>query len=181
MKNIITLSLILLVLSFAVLPCSSQAAEVASTASHYAGSKDNPLTQVLWPMPRFTDNKNGTVTDHLTGLNWLKNADCFGGQPWEKALDAAKNLSSGQCGLKDGSVAGQWRLPGVLELRSLVEANSSLDNIKLNFSDVKTASYWSSNTVVNVKDRAWYVYMYSGAEDFDDCPTNFHVWPVRNK
>ncbi len=31
-----------------------------------------------WPMPRFTDNSDGTVTDNLTGLTWLKNANCAG-------------------------------------------------------------------------------------------------------
>ena len=28
---------------------------------------------VAWPAPRFTDNGDGTVTDNLTGLIWLKN------------------------------------------------------------------------------------------------------------
>jgi hypothetical protein len=35
---------------------------------------------VPWPDPRFTDNADGTVTDNLTGLIWLRNADCFGGK-----------------------------------------------------------------------------------------------------
>ncbi len=30
-----------------------------------------------WPVPRFTDNGNGTVTDHLTGLMWLKDTNCM--------------------------------------------------------------------------------------------------------
>ena len=30
------------------------------------------------PSPRFTDNNDGTVTDNLTGLVWLKNANLFG-------------------------------------------------------------------------------------------------------
>src|ERR1700675_1460495 len=34
---------------------------------------------VAWPNPRFTDNKNGTITDNLTKLIWLKNANCAGG------------------------------------------------------------------------------------------------------
>ena len=33
---------------------------------------------VEWPVPRFTDNEDGTVTDNLTGLVWLKNAIRFG-------------------------------------------------------------------------------------------------------
>ncbi len=31
---------------------------------------------VAWPSPRFTDNGDGTVTDNLTDLIWLRNADC---------------------------------------------------------------------------------------------------------
>ena len=30
---------------------------------------------VAWPNPRFTDNGDGTVTDNLTGLIWLKDAN----------------------------------------------------------------------------------------------------------
>ena len=30
-------------------------------------------------------------------------------------------LKSGQCGLTDGSVAGNWRLPNVKELQSLID------------------------------------------------------------
>jgi hypothetical protein len=52
---------------------------------------------VAWPFPRFTDNGNGTVTDHLTGLIWLKNADCFGQRTWSQALSDCNNLASGSC------------------------------------------------------------------------------------
>ena len=31
-----------------------------------------------WPSPRFTDTGDGTVTDNLTGLMWLKDGNCFG-------------------------------------------------------------------------------------------------------
>ena len=31
------------------------------------------------PTPRFTDKGNGTVKDNLTGLTWLKNANCPNG------------------------------------------------------------------------------------------------------
>ena len=33
---------------------------------------------VAWPEPRFIDNRDGTVTDNLTGLMWLKDAGCMG-------------------------------------------------------------------------------------------------------
>jgi len=38
------------------------------------GQDGDKLAGVPLPVPRFTDNSNGTVTDNLTGLIWLKNA-----------------------------------------------------------------------------------------------------------
>ena len=76
---------------------------------------------VAWPNPRFTDNNNGTVTDNLTGLIWLKNANCFGLRTWTLALIDANTLAAGYCGATDGSTAGQWRLPNVKELQSLID------------------------------------------------------------
>ena len=71
---------------------------------------------ITWPNPRFADNGNGTVTDNLTGLVWLKNANCasfFSGdstgqnaRDWTDALTAANSLATGYCGLTDGSAAG---------------------------------------------------------------------------
>ena len=48
----------------------------------------------------------GTVTDNLTRLIWLKNANAFGVRTWEQALSDANTLASGSAGLTDGSVAG---------------------------------------------------------------------------
>ena len=78
-----------------------------------------------WPEPRFEDNGDGTVTDHLTGLVWLKNANCFGTRTWANALTSCNSLASGACGLTDGSAAGDWRLPNVVELESLVNIGAS--------------------------------------------------------
>src|SRR6266542_1773020 len=75
----------------------------------------------LWPDPRFTDRGDGSVTDNITGLIWLKNANCFSTQTWTQALGDANALANGQCGLTDGSAAGQWRLPNVRELLSLID------------------------------------------------------------
>jgi hypothetical protein len=76
---------------------------------------------VKWPYPRFTKNGDGTVTDHLTGLVWLENANCPGGVlTWDNAIAFAAALADGQCGLSDGSQAGDWRLPNYREQVSLV-------------------------------------------------------------
>ena len=79
-------------------------------------------TGVSWPNPIFTDNLNGTVTDNLTGLIWLKDANCFGTKTWADALSDASSLANGACGLNDGSVAGIWSLPNIVELESLFHA-----------------------------------------------------------
>jgi hypothetical protein len=137
---------------------------------------------VPWPTPRFTDNGNGTVTDHLTGLVWLKNANCFGYLDWYDALAACNSLASGACGLTDGSVAGDWRLPNVIELESLVNAEEDNPAAWLNsqgFTAVQSSNYWSATTSAYYTDYAWLVLMYHG--DVDHYPKSYdgYVWPVR--
>ena len=105
---------------------------------------------VDWPEPRFEDNGDGTITDHLTGLVWLKNADCGGTMTWNQALTYCNNLASGSCGLTDGSAIGDWRLPNIVELESLVNAEESHIAIWLNsqgLSNVQSSYYWSATTL----------------------------------
>ena len=55
-----------------------------------------PYAELLYdkpiPDPRFADNKDGTVTDNLTGLIRLKNTRCLGMMDWDSAILAAKGL-----------------------------------------------------------------------------------------
>ena len=86
------------------------------------GSDDGDLQKgVAWPNPRFTDNGNGTVSDNLTGLIWLKNANCFGQNQKNGAISASNMLKDNDCGLSDGSSSGDWRLPNRFELESLLD------------------------------------------------------------
>ena len=43
--------------------------------------------KIEWPAPRFTDNGDGTVTDSLTGLMWLKDGGCLK-KGWNDALNS---------------------------------------------------------------------------------------------
>ncbi|HIJ81526.1 MAG TPA: DUF1566 domain-containing protein [Desulfuromonadales bacterium] len=104
---------------------------------------------VAWPTPRFTDNKNGTLTDSLTGLTWLKDAYCYKDGTMFATLTRAKALKSGTCGLTDDSVAGSWRVPTIAELRTLQNFGSPLGNndtwlISQGFSNAQNKVYWSS-------------------------------------
>ena len=138
--------------SFTAYGASDRVASLPRTGqatSYSSGDDFAKQTGVVWPATRFIDNLDGTVTDHLTGLIWLKNAGCFTATDWSAALTAARQLASGTCGLSDASTAGQWRMPNANELESLVDVsqfNPSLSaghpftNIDFNH------AYWSSTT-----------------------------------
>ncbi|CDF79468.1 conserved hypothetical protein (DUF1566) [Formosa agariphila KMM 3901] len=64
----------------------------------------------------FTDNGNGTITDHATGLMWQQ-ADNGENYDWEHALAYAESLTLG--GHSD------WRMPNAKELQSIVDYTRS--------------------------------------------------------
>jgi hypothetical protein len=135
--------------------------------STYAMGDDGELQKgVASPTPRFTDNNNGTVTDKLTGLIWLKNVNYFvNKRTWADALSAANNLKSGDPGLTDGSTAGDWRLPNVKELQSLFDyGHLYVLPVGHPFTGqmMSLAPYWSSTTNANDTSKAWCVYFYDG-------------------
>ena len=140
------------------------------------------------PDPRFIDNKNGTLTDNLTGLTWLKNTQCFAMMDWESANLAAKSLKDGDCGpdsaliLSDGSSAGDWRLPTMNELCTLIDfsrRDPALPNGHM-FSDVPQGYHWSATTLDYHSGMAWIVYFESGTTCYEDVIKQAgHILPVR--
>jgi hypothetical protein len=170
----------------------ARAPKTGQTTSSATGDDGDLKKGVTWPNPRFTDNNNGTVTDNLTGLIWLKNANCFGTKTWANALSSANTLNSGECGLSDGSAEGDWRLPNVRELHSLIHwgfFNPALPNTagtgKLTegdpFTGVQTVgSYWSSTDYAwFTTTSAWEVDMDDGYVSGGDKANGFYVWPAR--
>jgi hypothetical protein len=111
---------------------------------------------VDWPNPRFTDNDDGTVTDNLTGLMWLKDADCFGG--YREGMGALQDIASINAGSTFYDCQGydeastpytDWRLPNINELESLVNAEEPNSATWLNregFTNVSSGNYFSSTT-----------------------------------
>lgn len=121
-------------------------AATGQRTSYVSGDDASEQKGVAWSGTRYVDNSNGTVTDNLTGLIWLKNAGCFTPMLWASALADVNQLASGTCGLTDGSTAGQWRLPNIIELESMVD--DSVSNPAVNagspFTNVSSGIYWSS-------------------------------------
>ena len=161
------------------------------TSYSATGGEDGDLKKgVKWPNPRFTDSGNGTVKDNLTRLIWLKNANAFGLRTWEQALSDANTLASGSAGLTDGSKAGDWRLPNVKELHSLIDfayygpALSSASGTSQwtngnAFVGVQSYYYWSSTTYSYHAPSAWNVYLSNGGVNYVNKTSTYYVWPVR--
>ena len=122
------------------------------------GQDGETQTGVDPPTPRFTDGGGGTVLDNMTGLIWLKNANCANTKMnWTDALAEVQQLNTD--GSMNGNICGDtsnagshqtdWRLPNNRELESLIdhgENNPALPNGHP-FTDVRLDDrYWSSTS-----------------------------------
>jgi hypothetical protein len=141
-----------------------------------------------YPTPRFKDNGDGTVEDKLTDLIWLKNANCLLLQTWQGALNEANSLqdsgtpdTTDDCGLSDGSVEGDWRLPNVKELLSLIDFGHVNPGLPTGhpFLNVQQADYWSSTTYAGNPVVAWFVFLHDGRTGAIGKGGTSLVWPVR--
>ncbi|MDM8563440.1 DUF1566 domain-containing protein, partial [Candidatus Marithioploca araucensis] len=144
---------------------------------------------------RYTDNGDGTVTDNRSGLIWLKNANCFGEQMWKKAMQSAANLASGQCGLRDGSRRGMWRLPTIKEWKAMIDKKYgswekpglAISNAAGTgkweegdaFSGVQTNFYWSSTPYADNTGYAWYVGGVPSGVPSGVKALTYYIWAVR--
>jgi hypothetical protein len=130
------------------------------TASFTPGDDGSVQTGAEWPVPRFTDNGDGTMTDNLTGLMWLKDGGCIKGK-WNHVLGADADFdidpSEYSCE-KYAANYTDWRLPNVKELESLVNYGVATPESWLNsegFVNVNFSYYWSSTTYQGNAKQAW--------------------------
>jgi len=143
---------------------------------------------------RYVDCGNGTVTDSVTGLVWLKQSNCLSSADWEAAKKAVAGLKNGDCMLTDGSSPGDWRLPTNKEWETTMEkalemgcSGPTLTNDAgtgcltagpSSFTDAEADYYWSSTTLEG-QDRAYFGDIDHGHVLNGAFTTPLRVWPVR--
>ena len=158
------------------------AARTGQTESSARGDDGDLQKGVPWPEPRFSDNGNGTVTDNLTGLVWLKDANPCGKKTWQQALTFCNNLSNGRAGLRDASSPGDWRLPNIRELNSLVDFSQFNPAMPPGhpFDNKQSSLYWSSTVDIGSAAGAWLVNFYRGYVGVYYQAGEYYVHPVRS-
>lgn len=135
-----------------------------------------------WPIRRFVDNGDGTVTDNVTNLIILEDSVCLEGAApakwygnWSDLTDDIALLADGDCGLSDGSSAGHWRLPTQDEL-------SYYEDWKGNalFSSVQNNAYWSSTEDSSDTSNAWSINFSTEISETALKTQEKFGWPVRD-
>ena len=117
----------------------------------------------------YRDNRDGTVADMRTGLQWMrfslgqewKGGHCTGEaskHTWQEAINAAETLN------RQGGYAGyqDWRVPTKDELETLLDSSylPSIDPVA--FPKAPAYWYWSSSTNVDSPYYSWRVNFYGG-------------------
>jgi hypothetical protein len=166
---------------------STMVSKTGQTTGYATAEEGEHQMGTVTPKPRFVDNGDGTVTDTLTNLIWLKNANCYGAQTWDNATLDTAGLNNGECGLTDGSAEGDWRLPTFEELsgikadfptRSPNNPSFSWTIPAAPFLNVQPHYYWST-TNCSGTGQAWFSALgFDSACASATCDDQY-VWPVR--
>ncbi len=115
--------------------------KTGQTNSYYAGDDGDLEIGVDWdPGTRFTDNSDGTITDGLTGLMWLQDANCAStvgfdpdGVPgngqllWGNAAEFIHRINGNNGGIPTlnlctSTTYSNWRMPNIHEIETLVDS-----------------------------------------------------------
>jgi hypothetical protein len=125
----------------------------------------------------FTDNGDGTIDDHTTGLMWEKLSDDGSIHDYTTTYAWADAFASKVAVLNSTGFAGHddWRLPNILELESLrnygaadpsvfsvFDSACAADCSLTNCSCTQAGYYWSSTTQLSQSTFAWHVSFLKG-------------------
>ena len=168
------------------------------------GDKGDPGTRPDPPcfdnFNRYIDCGNGTVTDTITGLIWLKDASCLGVLDWATANQAAAALKDGDCSLTDGSSPGDWRLPTKAEWEATMAQARALGCLTppltndsgtgcaagggTSLINIPVFSVWTSTPVESAPVFAFYAGLSAAGGTSNLRRSGFGglgVWPVRSR
>jgi hypothetical protein len=174
-----------LIFMFVVLGLATLASAQAKKAAGPCGDKSK----------RYTDCGNGTVTDSVTGLIWLKDPNCIPMATWDDAKKAVAGLKDGACMLTDGSAAGDWRLPSNKDWEATMapaknmmcsyptltddEGKACIKDGKSSFTGLESDYYWSNTPNDAGAGRIFIGDLDHGNILTVDAPNPQRVWPVR--
>lgn len=135
----------------------TQCFDAAGMARACGGTGEDGETQagVTWPTPRFTDNGNGTITDNLTKLIWLKDGSCSGSTLlWQAALTWVANFNGGSTACADygAGTHADWRVPNIRELFSLLDFGNTNPPLPAGHPFVNFQSNWYHTSTSNLVD-----------------------------
>lgn len=160
--------------------------------SYAPGDDGDYQSGVISSVNRFLDNGNGngTFLDTLTGLTWLGLFDCIEKFTWQAGLNYANEVAANSdlCpGLSDGSDSGDWRVPNIKELYSLVDISDDfpalVDGLPLsgNQSDHFFEEYWSSSSFQPVPESNAFTLdiPFGLIRSYTKTDSAFFIWPVR--
>jgi hypothetical protein len=125
-----------------------------------------------WASPRFTDFNDGMmVEDNLTRLIWFKTPPDVP-KTWGDANSYCKSLTD-----------GQWRLPTMEELETLLDASevapAIVSSIATYFTGYGNYKYWTSTSYAANSSYAWFVDFNDGTVSTQAKASLSYVWPVR--
>ena len=174
--------------------------KTGQTTSFDVGNADDGALEigVPWPSPRFVPNGDGSVTDALTGLVWLLDANCAGSLGYDpdatgdgrlsqdNALAFVDDFNTGVvdptgCDYTGGET--DWRLPNVIELESLANLEEPVQAdwlVGQGFTRVEAERYWSSTPFAQqVVTSAVFVSFADATHDSSARTATYLAWPVR--
>jgi hypothetical protein len=187
-QRIIFMAILLGLVAILIAPAGPTLASVTSQTRTRAAGPCGDKTQ------RYADCGNGTVTDTMTGLIWLKQPTCLSAAKWEDAKKAVAGLKNGDCMLTDGSSPGDWRLPTNKEWEETMAKAKSINCSyptltndagtacitagPSSFTGLESDYYWSS-TPVEGGHRVYFGDLDHGNILNSDLINSLRVWPVR--
>ncbi len=119
----------------------------------------------------YINNGDGTITDSGTGLMWQR-SDNNRKYEWEDACNYCDDLILGGY--------GDWKMPDIYQLRTLIDDAFSPEINTDYFSNCKSYPfYWSGSTVTHYPENAWYAGFDHGVVNHNFKTSGYYVRCVR--